>query len=556
MEQRTIRNLIYNSFKNYSDNKSLSIVESKSYSYKELYAESLKIALKLKKLGIQKGDKIAILSQNSPNWGIAYLASNILGAVTVPILNDFSKTEIKTILEHSETKVLFISDKFYSKIEEKSEKLEFIFDITSLETVFELSTNKAKIESQNIDLNLNLNETFGEISENDLCTIIYTSGTTGASKGVMLSNKNLVSNLQGAFHIQPLDTNDVFLSVLPLSHTYECTIGFLMPLAFGSQVVYLDAHPSQSVLLPALKNIRPTIILTVPLFIEKIYNNQISPKFSNGILGKLYKISFLKSYLSKIAGKKLLKTLGGRIKFFGIGGALLDAQVEEFLREAKFPYAIGYGLTETSPLLAGCNPNQTKYRAAGFTVRNQELKLINIKESGEGEIVAKGDNIMMGYFKNDELTKSVFTKDGWFKTGDLGYFDEENRLYIRGRLKNVIIGAGGENIYPETIESVVNRHKLVVESIVYEINGKLVAKVHLNYEDIEKKYANLKHSLHNYHEGVNHHINEILEEVKSSVNEEVSRFSRLAMVIEQPVPFEKTPTLKIKKYLYTQPILN
>ena len=247
-----------------------------------------------------------------------------------------------------------------------------------------------------------------------------------------------------------------------------------------------------------------------------------------------------------------MKTFGGKIHFFGIGGALLDPAVERFLIEAKFPYAIGYGLTETSPLLAGASPKTVKYRSTGFSPPGQQLKLINVNpKTGEGEVVAKGENIMKGYFKDEEKTRECFTDDGWFKTGDLGFMNKENRLYIRGRLKNMIVGASGENIYPEAIESVLNNQKLVLESIVYELKGKLVAKVHLDYEEIEKVFKNLIETASDIQHDMQTQVRNVLEEIRTHVNSELSSFSKLTSILEQTDPFIKTPTLKIKRYLYT-----
>ena len=256
-------------------------------------------------------------------------------------------------------------------------------------------------------------------------------------------------------------------------------------------------------------------------------------------------------FFNRLAGKKLIKTFGGEIRFFGIGGAMLDSETEQFLHEAGFPYAIGYGLTETSPLLAGANPQKTKIGSTGFSSSDQQLKLININPStGKGEIVAKGNHVMTGYYKNEELTQKVFTPDGWFKTGDLGYFDKKNRLFIKGRLKNMILGANGENIYPEEIEAILGRHNLVLDAIVYQLKGKLVAKVHLDYDEIEKRYNFLKEHARNLQSDLEQYITYILNEIQMYVNSEVNSFSKLAKLIEHPVPFEKTPTLKIKKYLY------
>jgi len=252
-----------------------------------------------------------------------------------------------------------------------------------------------------------------------------------------------------------------------------------------------------------------------------------------------------------MAGKKLYKMFGGKLHFFGIGGAPLAPEVEQFLIEAKFPYAIGYGLTETSPLLAGSAPFKTKFRATGPAMEGVSLKLDNPDSlTGEGEILAKGDNVMLGYYNEPELTSDVFTRDGWFKTGDLGVFDKDGYLYIKGRLKNMILGPSGENIYPEEIEAVINNMDYVSESLVYELKGKLIAKVHLNYDELEKKYAHIREEALNLHHNMQQFVNTRMEEIHNKVNEEVNRYSRLHLVVEQVEPFEKTPTQKIKRYLY------
>jgi long-chain acyl-CoA synthetase len=280
---------------------------------------------------------------------------------------------------------------------------------------------------------------------------------------------------------------------------------------------------------------------------EKIFKQSIQKKFtSNKIISALYKQKAIKKILHKIAGKKLMKTFGGELRFFGIGGAPLSPEVEKFLIDAKFPYAIGYGLTETSPLLAGANPLKSKYRSTGPAVDQVQIKIDNPDHNGEGEILAKGPNIMAGYYKDEEKTKEVFTPDGWFKTGDLGVFDDDNYLYIKGRLKNMILGPSGENIYPEEIEAIINKYQYVAESLVFENQGKIIAKVHLNFEELEQHYQDLKESAVQMQEK----INEIINHIHTHVNFEVNKFSRLNMILVQIEPFEKTPTKKIKRYLY------
>jgi long-chain acyl-CoA synthetase len=291
-------------------------------------------------------------------------------------------------------------------------------------------------------------------------------------------------------------------------------------------------------------------MLTVPLIIEKIYFNKIMPAFRDKLILKLlYKIPFLRKKLNEAAGKKLMKTFGGELKFYGIGGAKLNKTVEKFLIEAKFPYAIGYGLTETSPLLAGSNPQKSVFESTGPAIEGIELIINNPdKKTGEGEIWAKGPNVMKGYYKEPEITKEVLTPDGWFKTGDLGTLDNNNNLYIKGRLKNMIVGASGENIYPEEIESIINNFRFVVESLVVQQKGKLVALVHINMEELEKKYQTLKQDMTRQ---VEDKVDDVLNELQEYVNSQVNKFSQIQKVVLHPDPFQKTATLKIKRFLYT-----
>jgi len=512
--------------------------------YDQAYREIQALTAFMEKIGISKGDKVAILSTNMPNWGITYFAITFMGAVAVPVLPDFSVTEVKNVLDHSEAKAIFISALLLNRIEGyKSESLRNIIQIedfsilnqADLFTKFDLSAVPAG----------NYN-----VEEEDLASIIYTSGTTGRSKGVMLTHKNITFNAMKGRVIQWTDENDRFLSVLPLSHTYENTLGLILPMLGGSCVYYLRKPPTPPVLIPAMAEVKPTLMLTVPLIIEKVYFNKILPAFNEKpILKLLYKIPYFRKLLNRVAGKKLYETFGGHLKFFGIGGAKLNKTVERFLLEAKFPYAIGYGLTETAPLLAGANPSKSVYDSTGPAIEEIELKINNPdKKTGEGEIWAKGPNIMKGYYKEPEMTKEVLTPDGWFRTGDLGVLDKRNNLYIKGRLKSMIVGASGENIYPEEIESVINNFRFVVESLVVQQKGKLVAMVHLNMEELEKKYQHMKDDMSEKYEEKKE---ELLTELKEYVNSHVSKFSQINKVIAQSVPFQKTATLKIKRFLYS-----
>ena len=516
--------------------------EPKSYDTVSMEINAL-IAF-MEKNGICPGDKVAILSSNMPNWGVTFFSITFMGVVAVPILPDFSNTEVANVLQHSGAKAIFISSSLLQRIEGfKSEELKTAILIEDFSFIYS--------EKGSSDYNVSsLPVKNYHVEEEDLASIIYTSGTTGRSKGVMLTHKNVTFNAVKGALIQPMDENDRFLSVLPLSHTYENTLGLILPMLSGCCVYYLRKPPTPAVLLPAMAEVKPTVMLTVPLIMEKIYFNKIMPAFKDNLLLKLlYKVPFFRKKLNEAAGKKLYKTFGGHLKFYGIGGAKLNKSVEKFLIEAKFPYAIGYGLTETAPLLAGANPQKSVFESTGPKLDGIELIISNPdKKTGEGEIWAKGPNIMKGYYMEPEMTKQVLTHDGWFKTGDLGVLDQNNNLYIKGRSKNMIVGASGENIYPEEIESIINNFSFVVESLVVQQKGKLVAMVHINMEELEKKYQHLKEDMA---EKFEEKKEELLTELKEYVNSQVNKFSQIQKVVLQPVPFQKTATLKIKRFLYT-----
>lgn len=543
-EKLTIPFLFNQTLNRVPDNPALGFAGEKAISYRELDKKIKALISFLEGNGVKPGDRVAIFSLNMPNWGVAYYAITFMGAVVVPVLPDFSQTEVSNVISHSGTSVLFVSQSLLQKtenLEAEDLRLKVLID----DFTFTGNTEgPVKFDPDAVPTVKH------EVKEDDLVSIIYTSGTTGRSKGVMLSQRNISFTALKGRVIQPLDETDRFLSVLPLSHTYENTLGLILPMLSGSSVYYLKKPPTPSVLLPALEEVKPTAMLTVPLIIEKIYYNKILPAFTDKFLMRmLYSIPFLRKILNKAAGKKLMKTFGGHLKFFGVGGAKLNKTVEKFLAEARFPYAIGYGLTETSPLLAGSNPAFTVPESTGPALEGVELKIHNPdRVTGEGEIWAKGPNVMIGYNKDPEMTAEVITPDGWFRTGDLGVFDKRNNLFIRGRLKNMIVGASGENIYPEEIESVINNFRHVVESLVIEQKGKLVALVHINMEEIEKKYIHLKAEASRQFD---EKVEEILKEVQDYVNSRVNKFSQINKVVLQPVPFQKTATQKIKRFLYT-----
>ncbi len=534
-EYNTLYDIYISSITRFKDNVALSSADGNEMTYSEFGRKTDALSGLLLKHGVGKGDKVAILGTNSPNWVISYFAITTIGAVVVPILPDFTAFEIVNIIDHSESIALIISSRLEYKIPgHLKDKLSLVLSMDDL-SVLKGDGIMTDIQPP-------------KPSPEGIASIIYTSGTSGASKGVMLSHANLVAQTKMSFELFPIRESDVFLSILPLSHAYECSIGMLFPISFGSKVVYLNGAPTPALLMPALKSVKPTIMLSVPLIVEKIYKLKIRPMFTNNPVMRLfYSIGIIRRLLHKIAGKKLLETFGGRLRFFGIGGSKLDGAVENFLRDARFPYAIGYGLTETSPLLAGATPGKVKWQSTGPALKGIELKISNPNEKNIGEIVIKGPNVMMGYYKDPESTAKAFTQDGWFRTKDLGFMDKDGNLFIKGRRDNMIVGSNGENIYPEEIESLFNECDLVLESLVLERKGKLVARVHFNYDEIKNESLNLGDS---HNTNLEEKIRKIKNEVLEFVNGRVNRSSRVNEIIEQPAPFEKTATQKIKRYLY------
>jgi len=535
----TLPAMLKHSFSNYGNQQSLVFAGEEQRTYAQLEKEINKVTALLSSAGIGKGDKVTLLSTNMPNWGVAFFAITAIGAVAVPILPDFSHTEIANIILHSESKLILVSENLFAKVEQ--------FTSNPAITIFNIELFE-KISGPDLNTDPFLQD-YDLAEEEDLASIIYTSGTTGKSKGVMLTHKNIVWDAEHGGLIQHVNITDRFLSLLPLSHTYENTLGLILPVMYGASVHYIKKLPTPAVLIPVLQAVKPTVILSVPLIIEKIYRKQIAPKFSMNLLIRIiYSIRPVRVLLNRIAGRKLMKTFGGKLHFFGIGGAKLDGRVEQFLREAKFPYCIGYGLTETAPLLAGTDPSITKLQTIGPAMPGVKLRINQPDpKTGQGEIWAKGPNVMKGYYKEPALTAEVLTVDGWFKTGDLGIFDKKGYLAFKGRLKNLIVSASGENIYPEEIESVINNFRHVVESLVIERKGKLVALVLLNKEELEAKYQALMDQAELYNEK----LDELIEELQIYVNSHVSKFSQVQLVLVQAVPFERTPTQKIKRFLYS-----
>jgi len=502
------------------------------YTYESFKHKCLELSQRFNRFGISAGDKVAILSNNMPNWTVAMFSCVPFGRVTVPILPDSSESEVTNILTHSGCKAIFISKRMLKKLsDEVKDKMTLVIDIETFELI-KKDDHAFTCEGHGADP-----------QADDLASIIYTSGTSGKAKGVMLSHRNFCQNIIAAYHAQKAGKKDRWLSILPMSHTYEMAFSVLYPLYVGGCVYYIQKPPTPSILMKAMKDVRPTIMCAVPLIIEKIYKNSVVPTVE-----KSKTLSWLKKkapwLLYWLIGKKLYKTFGGKLKFFGIGGSKLDPTVEEFLNKARFPYAIGYGLTETAPLITNACVGKTVVGSIGVPAYNVEVKLQNVNpETGEGEIIAKGDNVMLGYYRDPERTRAALTDDGWFRTNDLACVDSKGRYYIKGRLGNMIVGPSGENIYPEEIEQVINDIRGVEESLVIERDGKLVALVKFDEEFVDWNTLEKEEQFYEKLEARK-------KAVMDYVNKRVSKQSKIGEVNAMKESFEKTATQKIRRFKY------
>ena len=503
------------------------------YTYSSFKGKCDSLSKKLTQYGIGAGDKVAILSQSMPNWSVAFFSIVPFGRIAIPILPDSSENEVTNILEHSESKVIFVSQRLAGKLSQACrDKMTLVIDIDTFDVI------QADEEKFTCDGRTSIP------TPDDIATIIYTSGTTGSAKGVVLSHRNLSSNVITCYHSCKRTEKDRWLSVLPMAHTLEMTLSMLYPMYCGATVYYLPKPPVASLLMKALKMVKPTTMLTVPLIIEKVYKGSVLPTIKKSRT-LTWMNENMNGLMCRIIGMKLKKTFGGHISFYGIGGAKLDPEVENFLLKAKFPYAIGYGLTETSPLLGYSMNKWRTVGSFGYPVYNVKLKLHNVNpETGEGEIIAKGPNVMLGYYKDPVRTKSVFTEDGWFRTSDIAVQDEKGRFYIKGRNNNMILGPSGENIYPEEIENVINNVEGVSESIVVERDGKFVALVQPAENFIEWD----KESEDKIYEKLDAWKSKLLK----ATNKNVSKASQVSSVEVMKEPFEKTATQKIRRFKYKE----
>ncbi|HRD23156.1 MAG TPA: AMP-binding protein [Candidatus Hydrothermia bacterium] len=553
LSKYTIPELVQKTVELHISNPCMGFYYEEPISYGELIRRIIVVSHTLKENGVKKGSKVAIIGENSPNWVIAYLSTVFLGGIAVPILPDFHPKDINNILRHSESEVLFATHfNLQRLLGYDLGGVKYVIsldDFTPEENPIEIKGLSSLIQKAK-DIVYSVGQKMGLISEEvgpeDVAAIIYTSGTSGNSKGVMLTHKNIVSNVFQVSKLFDLTEKDRCLSILPLAHSYEFTLGLMYVLSAGACVYYLGKKPTPSTIEEAAKKAKPTVIAAVPLFLEKVYKAKVKKLIDeNKTVRMLTRVPVFKKVVYSRVRKALLDFFGGYLRCITLGGAPLTYEVEVFLKQIKFPYALGYGLTEASPLVSGSLSSETKLSSSGKVAPLIEVKIVNPDPaSGVGEIWLKGPNIMKGYYKNENLTKEVLTEDGWLKTGDLGFLDSDGYIYIKGRTKNMILTATGENIYPENIEEKLDMHPWVEESVVFEKNGRIVAKVYLNYESLEGK---LEGHSETEREQV---ILSILNQIRDDVNQELPRYSRIYELYEYPQPFEKTPTNKIKRFLY------
>jgi len=552
----TLNYVIDSSFAKYGGSDAIGMAMEKPLTYAEFHERIIAIAARLMtEEGVQKGDHIAILSENSHNWGIAYLAIVRIGAVAVPILPDLPESDVHHILNEMQVKALFITQKQIEKIYELRRELkgpvitlddyDAQIDVVKVMTFSSYMDEALKAHRANMD-----GPVFPVVEEDDIASILYTSGTSGYSKAVMLSHKNLTSNAYSASGLKEIAPGSVWLSILPMSHTYEFTCGFILPLLSGGRIAYAGKTPTPAILQKLCAYEKPFAIFAVPLVLEKIYKKRVLPQIEKSpALKFICKFGAGRRFIYRTIGKKLLTFFGGNLELMGVGGAALNPDVEKFLFEADFPYLIGYGMTESAPLIGG-GPAGDKTIAIGSTgkpIPGVEIKIVDPDPgTGIGEITVRGPNVMLGYWNDKEATEEVLSSEGWLASGDLGYIDKQGNLHVSGRSKNVIVLANGENVYPEAIEHKLNTYNWVVESLVIDNNGRIEAWVYPDYEFIDEQTAGSSRADRRAY------MEDLLESIRAELNPQLPKTSKLAKVFERREPFIKTATHKIKRYLYSE----
>jgi len=524
---------------------------STTYTYGDMAKEIARIHLLFKECQIRKGDRIALVGKDSVHWCMVFMATITYGAIIVPILQDFNPNDIHHIINHSESVFLFVSDRIWDNLEEdKIEEIRGIFSLTDFRCLHQrdgesiqkllLSMDDKMIEHYPEGFTKD-DIHYADVENENVIEINYTSGTTGFSKGVMLTGNNLAGNVVRGRELEVLFRGDTELCFLPLAHAYSCAFNFLVPMAIGAHVYILGKTPAPKILLKAFEEVKPNLILTVPLILEKIYKKMILPQLSKTAVRLALNIPLLDNRIYAQIRKTLIDSLGGRFREVIVGGAAMNEEVTEFLYKIKFPFTIGYGMTECGPLISYDHNDEFIPGSSGQILKGIMQVRIDSEDpyNKVGEIQIKGENVMKGYFKNEEATKNTFTEDGWMRTGDLGTIDHDNRIYIRGRCKTMILGPSGQNIYPEEIESKLNNLPFVMESIIIERNGKQIGLVYPDYDMVDS--AGLSHN----------DLPVIMEQNRLRLNELLAPYEAVSEIQLYPTEFEKTPKKSIKRYLYS-----
>jgi long-chain acyl-CoA synthetase len=509
----------------------------------------IKLHIFFKDAGIKEGDKIALVGRNSADWCIVYLAAVSYGAVIVPVLPDFKPEDHINIINHSDSRLLFVDDKIWETFD--FGKMKEIMAVISLEDFSYITSREDKLKSVYNRIDEKFSKAypelkpeqikFSDISNDNLAVISYTSGTTGFSKGVMITHNSLAANVRFAQNNMPLKPGDPVVSFLPLAHTYGCAFEFLFPFTYGCHITILSKTPTPQIVLQAFGEIKPRLILSVPLVIEKIYKKQIIPVISKPVMKILLVIPGINNILFKKIREKLTHSFGGRFMEIVIGGAAFNADTEKFFRKIGFKFTVGYGMTECGPLISYASWDTTKLGASGRAVDTLEVTIDSTDpEKQVGEIILRGENVMLGYYKNEEATNAVIDSKGWMHTGDLGVIDKEGNIFIKGRSKSMILGPSGKNIYPEEIESVINNQKYVTESVVISEDNKLIGLIFPDYDMVKKE--NLSDA----------QLLATLEEIKKTVNDRLPDYMAVSKFRIHPEEFAKTPKRSIKRFLYAK----
>ncbi len=527
-------------------------ITKKTITYGEFAKSIARYHILFKECGINQGDKIALLGKNTPEWIQIFFATITYGAVIVPVLNEFNPQDAQHIVNHSDSVLLFTNQHIWESIEfENLPKVKAVFSLDKNELLAEHEESEGIVLNAMRNLSSIFNATYPngfcrenikytDVDPDNLAVINYTSGTTGFSKGVMLSYNNLCGNVIYGINANLHFRGSRCVSFLPLAHAYGCAFDMLVPLAVGTHITLLGKLPSPKILIKAMSEVRPNLVICVPLILEKIYRKQIVPMITKQTIRWALAIPFIDTAIYTQIRKKLIEAFGGEFEEVIVGGAPLNKEVEDFLHKIKFPFTVGYGMTECGPLISHTPWRDFISTSSGRTLHGiMESKILsNDPENIPGEICVRGENRMQGYYKNPEATNLVLDKDGWLHTGDIGTRSADGTIFIKGRSKTMILSANGQNIYPEEIESKLNNMPYVAESLVVERNNRLVALVYPDYEAMDANGIGA------------YQLRDVMEQVRKDLNKIVAPYEQIDKIQLIANEFEKTPKRSIKRYLY------